>query len=65
MKKIKTILIGAGCRGIAYTDIMNTMSEQFEVVAVAEPIESRRNHVRELHNIPEDRCFKDWKQTLI
>lgn len=64
MKKLKAILIGAGSRGITYTDVMHTLPEQFEVVAVAEPIESRRNHVKELHNIPEDKCFPDWKPLL-
>ena len=64
MEKLKVILIGAGNRGIAYTDIMSTTPERFEVVAVAEPIESRRNHVKELHKIPEDRCFEDWKSLI-
>ena len=39
--KIKVILIGAGNRGAAYTDIMGQMTDKYEVVAVAEPIESR------------------------
>ena len=44
MKKIKVILIGAGCRGIEYTDIMSNTPEKYEIVAVAEPIENRRNY---------------------
>ena len=55
--KIKVILIGAGNRGAAYTDIMAGMSEKFEVVAVAEPIESRRNYIKDKHGIPEQMCF--------
>lgn len=64
MKKLKVILIGAGGRGKAYTDIMHTMPEWFEVVAVAEPIDSRRNYIKELHQIPDERCFTDWRPLL-
>lgn len=46
MKKVKAVLIGAGNRGITYTDIMSRMPENYEVVAVAEPIESRREYIR-------------------
>ena len=46
MKKIKAVLIGAGNRGITYTDIMSRMPENYEVVAVAEPIESRREYIK-------------------
>ena len=60
MKRIKVILIGAGNRGTTYTDIMAGMPDKFQVVAVAEPIESRRNHVRDLHHIPEELCFDDY-----
>lgn len=64
MRKIKAILIGAGSRGTCYTDIMAKYPEKFQVVAVAEPIESRRNHIKELHNIPEHLCFTDYKPLL-
>lgn len=64
MKKLKAVLIGAGNRGIIYTDIMAEMSEKFELVAVAEPIESRRNYIKEKHAIPDDMCFDDWKPLL-
>lgn len=64
MKKLKVVLMGAGGRGVTYTDIMAKMPEKFEVVAVAEPLDNRRNHVRELHNIPDDMCFTDWRPLL-
>lgn len=38
--------------------------EKFNVVAVAEPIESRRNSILEKHNIADDRCFNDWRELL-
>ena len=64
MKKIKVILIGAGSRGAKYTDIMSEHPDKFEVIAVAEPIESRRNHIKNLHNIPDDMCFDNYKPLL-
>lgn len=64
MKRLKVILIGAGNRGMTYTDIMKEMSEKYEVVAVAEPIEERRKYIQDAHHIPQDRCFDDWKPLL-
>lgn len=62
MKKLKVILIGAGGRGQRYTDVMHTMPEKFEVVAVAEPIKERREYIKNLHNIPDEMCFTSWEQ---
>ena len=64
MKKMTAILIGAGGRGTTYTDIMARVPEKFQVIAVAEPIRSRRDHIRELHNIPDEYCFEDYKPLL-
>ncbi len=64
MKKIRVILIGAGLRGIAYTDIMKNMSEQFEVVAVAEPVADRRKYIAEEHGIKEENIYEDWQPLL-
>lgn len=64
VKKIKVILIGAGNRGMIYTDIMSEMSDKFEVVAVAEPIASRREYIKEKHSLAEDMCFDDWHPLL-
>ena len=57
MKKLKVILIGAGNRGTTYTDIMRTMTDRYEVIAVAEPIDSRRNDIKTKHGISDDMCF--------
>ncbi len=64
MKQLKVILIGAGDRGTTYTDIMANLPEQFKVVAVAEPHDSRREHVKQLHNISDEMCFSDYKPLL-
>ncbi len=64
MKKLKVIVIGAGGRGLGYTDMMAEMPDNYEVVGVAEPIQDRREHVKNLHNIPEDKCFDTWEKIL-
>lgn len=62
MKKL--ILIGAGGRGITYTDIAASMPDEFKVVAVAEPRESRREYIKEKHGISSDMCFNDYHELL-
>ena len=64
MKKLKVILIGAGNRGGVYTDVMSDLPEQFQVVAVAEPRDSRRERIQQKHNLPDDMCFTDYKPLL-
>lgn len=61
MKKLKVILIGAGGRGSGYTNIMADMPDKFQVVAVADPHDKRRNYIKEKHNLPDDKCFTDWR----
>ena len=64
MKALKAILIGAGNRGITYTDQMAHMPEKYEVIAVAEPVESRREYIKNKHSISDEMCFSDWKDLL-
>lgn len=65
MEKLLTaVVIGAGNRGLVYSKLMKEMSGKFRVVAVAEPKESRRNFVRDLFDIPQERCFADWQELL-
>ena len=64
MKQISVILIGAGGRGQVYTNVMAELPEKYKVVAVAEPIADRRNHIREKFNVPEEMCFEDYGPLL-
>ena len=65
MSKKKVIVIGCGCRGKIYTDIMkDQFGDDFEVVACAEPIDERRDLMRDTHAIPENMCFKSWGPLL-
>lgn len=62
MKKVA--LIGAGLRGISYTNTMGKSSKEYQVVAVAEPIDDRREYIKRKHNIPDELCFKSWEEML-
>lgn len=63
MKTLTAIVIGAGSRGGGYSKIMKDTG-LFNVVAVAEPITSRRERVQTAHDVAEDRCFSDWAPLL-
>ena len=62
---MRIIVIGCGSRGQRYTDIMaDAYGEDFEIVAVAEPIASRRNYMKEKHGLSGDMCFESWEPLL-
>lgn len=58
------ILIGAGGRGITYTDFALTNKDKYKIVAVAEPVKDRRNYIKNMHNIPDEMCFESWESVL-
>jgi len=62
MDKLKVVLVGAGDRGETYVRAMAKFPERFDVIAVAEPVESKRNSIRNMFNIPEEMCFNDWTE---
>lgn len=64
MKTFTAIVIGAGQRGTRYTNFMKEYPEKFKVVAVAEPIEGRRNYVKAKHGIADNMCFDSWQTAL-
>lgn len=64
MKKLKVVLIGAGSRGIIYTDYMAEAPDKYEIVAVAEPIDNRRNYIKEKHGLDDSMCFTTWEPLL-
>ena len=61
--KHRVVVIGAGSRGKGYADKICEM-EDFQVVAVAEPITSRRESMREKHGISPELCFESWEPVM-
>lgn len=64
MKQYSVILIGAGLRGKHYTNLMYDLSDKFKIVAVAEPIKSRRDYIKNKHNLSDDACFESYEEIL-
>lgn len=65
MKQVTAILIGAGLRGdYAYSSYALDHPGEFQVVAVAEPDETRRKEFGGKHNIPEDMQFASYESLL-
>ncbi len=64
MKQLKLILIGGGDRGTSYLKYLDNNSEKFKLVAIAEPIKEKRNHLRDLYNVPDQMCFESWEEIL-
>lgn len=64
MRQFKVIVIGAGGRGQTYTNIMAMVPEKFKVVGVAEPIDDRREYIKEKHDLTDDCCFDTWEKIL-
>ena len=63
-KKITAIVIGAGSRGMGYARGAKSFPDLYDIVAVADPVECRRNYVRDLYNIPEERVYTDYREIL-
>jgi predicted dehydrogenase len=61
MSFLKIAIIGAGCRGRGYADIIASHFKQAKVVAVAEPREHYRTTMAQKHSIKPEFCFNDWK----
>lgn len=61
MKKVTAIVIGYGCRGASYSDYSAKHPDELQIVAVADPIENRRQYAAQLHNIPDSHVFSSWE----
>lgn len=62
---LKAIVIGAGDRGAdIYGNYAIRHPNEIKFVAVAEPIEKRRNVFKETHGINEGNCFTTWEDIL-
>ena len=65
MKKVTSILIGAGLRGgYVYSQYALDHPDEFQVVAVAEPDKERRELFAAKHHIPAELCFESYEELL-
>lgn len=55
------IVIGAGCRGHSYSYYAKYHPNEFKIIGVCDPREYHRNYEKELHDIPSEHVFSDWR----
>ncbi|CAG8661460.1 19278_t:CDS:10 [Cetraspora pellucida] len=63
-RPITISIVGAGQRGSGYAYYTKIEPQWAKVVAVAEPVDFRRNKMAKLYNIPEENVFTDWKEMI-
>lgn len=61
---LKVILIGAGDRGKDRYGKYILESDEIEIVALAEPDDTKRMQAMKAHNIPDHMCFKSYEPLL-
>ncbi|MHC4713053.1 MAG: Gfo/Idh/MocA family protein [Planctomycetota bacterium] len=61
MKPVTVAIVGAGDRGAGYASYIHSHPETANVVAVAEPIDVRRERMAQEHGIAPENVFSDWK----
>ncbi|MBZ0304168.1 MAG: Gfo/Idh/MocA family oxidoreductase [Anaerolineae bacterium] len=65
MSPVTAVMLGAGGRGYkAYGPYAPANPDELQFVAVAEPIDDRRDRFGDAHNIPPERRFKSWDDLL-
>ncbi|MFX1314221.1 MAG: Gfo/Idh/MocA family protein [Promethearchaeota archaeon] len=64
-KPVTAVLIGAGRRGLlSYGNYALNNREKLKFVAVAEPIQARREKFAKIHGIPSSRRYETWEDLL-
>ena len=65
MNPVRMIVLGAGARGMdAYAPYALLAPDQLQIVAVAEPRETRRAAFAARYGVPEGAVFADWRAAL-
>jgi predicted dehydrogenase len=62
MKPVTVAIIGAGGRGQGYAAYCMEHPNEGKVVAVAEPVEVRREKIAKAHKLAAGMVFSDWKE---
>ncbi len=62
-KPVKILIVGAGDRGTEYAQLAKKNGGT-TVVGVADPRDFYRNQIAEMHDVPADNLFTDWRQMI-
>ncbi|MFX1410621.1 MAG: Gfo/Idh/MocA family protein, partial [Promethearchaeota archaeon] len=64
-KPVTAVLLGAGRKGLlSYGNYALNNKKKLKFVAVAEPIQARREKFAKLHGIPSSKCYETWEDLL-
>lgn len=58
---VTAIVVGAGNRGVSYTDFAKVKPSWMKVIGVAEPDAEKRELFTKAHNIVPENVFEDWR----
>lgn len=61
MSVVRVLIVGAGSRGGGYAEWIRDHPETAQVVGVAEPRAEYREPLADVHGIPAERRFTDWR----
>lgn len=65
MQPVEAVLLGAGGRGYeAFGAFALRNPHLLKFVAVAEPLDDRRERFARAHGLPPERCFRSWEEVL-
>jgi predicted dehydrogenase len=64
MAPVELLIVGAGSRGAMFADYARRRPDEARVVAVAEPREAYRDRLGDVHGLPSDRRFRDWREAV-
>ncbi|KAF2075180.1 hypothetical protein CYY_003528 [Polysphondylium violaceum] len=63
-KPVRIIIVGCGNRGYVYSQYAIERPNRLQVVAVADPIQFRRENVAKPFNLDSQYIYKDWRDIL-
>ena len=64
MKKFRVIILGAGNRGNRYAAHFAEHPDQYEIVAMADPLKARREQFQKAYGVPAEHCYDSWEDAL-
>lgn len=64
VKQLSLVLIGGGDRGSSYLKYLQQAPEKFRLAGIAEPVEEKREYLRKLYHVPQERCFSSYEALL-
>lgn len=61
-KPVTAVVVGAGGRGTGYSMFAQAYPDRLRIVGVAEPLEYNRQKMVDLHDLPNENVFTDWRE---